>query len=79
MWSSDIARVRINRGKVPARGQPNRENEHFLSPFGPENLVSPDGFGNPAPRQPADLHIQTECGASLRDPPDFRGGINLFI
>ena len=43
----------------PARGQLNRENDTVcfsLSPFAPENLVSRDGFGNPAPRQPAHLH-----------------------
>ena len=29
----------------------------FLSAFGPENLVSRNGFGSPVPRQPAHLHI----------------------
>ena len=38
-----------------------------LSAFAPENLVSRDGFGSPAPRQPAHLHIQAESGAYLRD------------
>ena len=33
----------------------------------PENLVSRDGFGSPAPRQPAHLHTQAESGAYLRD------------
>ena len=37
----------------PARGQLNRENEYSLSPFAPEKMVSRDGFGRPAPRQPA--------------------------
>ena len=37
----------------PARGQLNSENEFPLSPFAPENLVSQDGFGSPAPRHPA--------------------------
>ena len=47
-------------GKVanPARGQLNRENEHFLSRFVPMNLVSRDGFGSPVPRQFAHLHTQ---------------------
>ena len=55
-------------GKVgnPARGQLNREMFFPLSPFASENLVSLDGFGNPAPRQPADLHTQAEYGAYLR-------------
>ena len=38
-----------------------------LSPFAPEDLVSRDGFGSPAPRQPAHLHTQAEFGAYLRD------------
>ena len=46
----------------PARGQLNRENSYLLSAFGPENLVSRDGFGNPVPRQPAHLHSQAESG-----------------
>ena len=33
----------------------------------PENLVSRDGLGSPATRQPVHLHIQTESGAYLRD------------
>ena len=33
-----------------ARGQLNRENYCFLSPFAPENLVSRDRFGRPVPR-----------------------------
>ena len=56
-------------GKVanPARGQLNRENDIPLSPCVPENLVSRDGLSRPVPRQPADLHTQTESGAYLRD------------
>ena len=36
-------------GKVPnpARGQLNRERFISMSPFAPENLVSPDRFGRP--------------------------------
>ena len=42
-------------GKVanPARGQLNRENNLFLSPFAPVNLVLRDGFGCPVSRQHA--------------------------
>ena len=40
----------------------------LLSAFVPENLVSRDEFGSPAPRQPAHLHnTQAESGAYLRD------------
>ena len=54
-------------GKVanPARGQLNRENDFSLSPFAPEHLVSQDGFGSPAPCQPAHLHTQAEYDAYL--------------
>ena len=39
-----------------------------LSPFGPEKLVSRDGFGSPVPRQPAHLHTQADSsGAYVRD------------
>ena len=34
----------------PARGQLNKEIKISLSPFPPENLVSPDRFGCPVPR-----------------------------
>ena len=56
-------------GKVanPARGQLDRENEYFLSEFALENLGSRDGFGSPAPRQPAHLHTEAESRAYLRD------------
>ena len=56
-------------GKVanPARGQLNRENKYFLSPFAPENLVSRDGFGCPVPREPVHLYTQAEPGYFLRD------------
>ena len=56
-------------GKVanPARGQLNRENEYIpLSPCGPENLASRDGFTRPVSRQPAHLHnTRAESGAYL--------------
>ena len=56
-------------GKVAnsARGQLNRDFFFSLSPFAPENLASPDGFGSPVPRQPAHLHTQDEFGAYIRD------------
>ena len=50
----------------PAPGELNREMNISLSAFAPENLVSRDGSGCPAPRQPAHLHTQAESGASLR-------------
>ena len=49
-----------------------------LSPFAPENLVSQNDFGSPVPRQPAYLHTQAESDA-YGIPPDFRGGVHLFI
>ena len=70
-------------GKVasPARGQLNRKMNISLSAFVPENLVSRDGFGRPVPRQPAHLHTQAESSACLHygSPPEFRGGVHLFI
>ena len=65
----------------PARGQVSRENEYSLSPFAPESLVSRDGFGSPVPRQPAHLHTQAEyiVLTYYEIPPEFRGGVNLFI
>ena len=75
LWSSHTSRVRINRVRSPivlARGQQNGEKNIFLSPFGPENLVSRDRFfGSPVPRQPAHLHTQDEYGAFVRDPSRF--------
>ena len=46
-----------------------------LSAFEPENLVSRDGFGSPASRQPAHLQTQAESGAYV--PPEFRGGVHF--
>ena len=51
----------------PARGQLHRGNVISLSAFAPENLVSREGFGSPARRQPAHLHTQAESGAYLQD------------
>ena len=73
IWSH-ISQENESTGKVahPARGQLNRKNDYSLSPFVPENLISRDGFGSPAPRQPAHLHIQTESGAYFRDSSQVR-------
>ena len=72
-WSSHIARVRINRERLPILLVVNRTGKMniSLSPFAPENLVSRDGFGSPVPRQPAHLRTQAESGAYLRDSSRF--------
>ena len=73
IWSH-LSQENESTGKVahPARGQLNRKNDYSLSPFVPENLISRDGFGSPAPRQPAHLHTQTESGAYFRDSSQVR-------
>ena len=64
-----IARVWINRVRLPillvvsSTGKINIS----LSAFAPANLVSRGGLAKPVPRQPANLHIQAESGAYLRD------------
>ena len=63
----------------PARGQLNRKKQSFSVPVRAENLVSRDGLGSPVPRKPAPLHAQAESGAYLREFPEFRGGVYLFI
>ena len=69
IWSSHIARVWINRVKLPIlfvvslRGKINIS----LSLFAPENLVPRDGFGSTSPCQPAHLHAQAESGADSRN------------
>ena len=69
VWSSHIARVKINRVRLPILLVVSRTGKinYSLSPFAPENLVSRDEFGNPVPHQPAHLHTQAESGAYLRD------------
>ena len=69
VWSSHIARVRINRVRLPILHVVSWTGKTIisLSSFAPENLVSRDGFGSPVPRQPAHLHTQAESGAYLRD------------
>ena len=71
VWASHIARVWINRSRLPIllvvswTGKINTN--IFLSAFAPENLVSLDGIGGPVPRQPAHFRTQAESGACLRD------------
>ena len=64
-----------------ARGQLNTgEMSISLSPFASENLVSRDGFGRPVPRQPAHFSkLKLNMVLTRRIPPDFRGGLHLFI
>ena len=50
-----------------------------LSAVAPENLVSRDGFGNPVPRQPARVHIQTKCGAYLRDSSPSSAAASIYL
>ena len=50
-----------------------------LSQFAPENLVSRDGFSRPVRVSLLILHAQAESSAYSRVPPDFRGGVHLFI
>ena len=67
--SSHVARVRINRVRLPILlvvSQTEKINVS-LSPFTPENLVSRDGISSPVPRQPAHLHTQAGAGTYLRD------------
>ena len=65
MVTQHIARVWINRERLQSctyvvswTGKINIS----LSAFAPENLVSRDRFGSPAPRQPARLDTQAESG-----------------
>ena len=65
VYSSPIARVRLNRVRLPFLLVVRRTGEHniSLSLFAPKNLVSRDNFGSPVPHQPAHLHTQTKSGA----------------
>ena len=76
-----ITRVSISRVRLPILRVVSKTGKMDISllPFAPENLVSRDGFGSPVPCQPAYLHAQTESGAYLRIPPEFCGGVHLFI
>ena len=46
-----------------------------------DNLVSRDGFGSPVPRQPADIIsiLRLNMVLTYGIPPEFRGGVHLFI
>ena len=68
-------------GKVanPNCGQLNKKNEYFPVAFVLENLVSRNGFGSPVPRKPAHLHTQLNLVLTYGIPPEFRGGVHLFI
>ena len=54
----------------PARGQLNREDQYFP--------VRETGSAVPSRVSPAHLHTQAECSA-YGIPPEFRGGVHLFI
>ena len=58
----------------PARGQLNR-GKCPLFPYAPENLVSRDGFSRPVSFSILRLNLVLTHGI----PPDFRGGVHLFI
>ena len=54
--------------------------KNVLSPFAPENyMVSRDGFGRPAPRQPACSPLRLNLVLSHRIPTDLCGGVHLLI
>ena len=67
-------------GKVAsrARGRLNRKNEYFLSAFVPENLVSPDGLSRPASAC-STPYLGLNLVLTYGIPPEFRGGVHLFI
>ena len=77
-----ISRVWINRVGLPIllvvswTGKMNVS----LSPFAPDNLVSRDGFGRPAPRQSARLRTQAESDALFTGflPSSAAASIYLF-
>ena len=69
VWPSHIARVWINRVRLPICSLPaeQKKADISLSSFAPKNLVSRYEFGIPALRQPAHLHAQVESGSYSRD------------
>ena len=77
-----LAQYVMDQGKVanPARGQlKNKKIDASLSSFAPENLISRDGFGRPAPRfslacsfSTLRLNLVLTHGIS----PDFHGGVH---
>ena len=69
VWSSHIARVWINRVRLPIMVVVSLTGKMDISlpPFAPENLVSRHGCGSPVLRHPAHLHTQAESRAYFRD------------
>ena len=63
----------------PARDQLKKKINISLSAFAPENLVSRDGFRSPVTRQFAHLPTQADMVLTYGTPPEFRGGVHLFI
>ena len=67
-------------GKVanPARGQLNKRTNISLFPFVPKNSVSRDEFGRPASAC-SFFTLRLNLVLTHEIPPDFRGGVHLFI
>ena len=80
VWSSHIARVSINRVRLPILHVVNWKGKMniALSASAPENLVVRDGFGSPVPRQPAHLILRLNLMLIYGIPPDFRSGVQTF-
>ena len=75
VWSSYIARIRPNRVRLSILLV-----SIFLSPFAPENLVSRDGFGKSCPASACSSSIlRLNLVLTYGIPPEFRGGVHLFI
>ena len=79
-----MARVRINqvnqvRLPILLEVSLTEKTNFSLSPFASENLVSRDGFGSPVPRHPAHLHLRLNLVLTYGFPPEFRGGVYLFM
>ena len=49
------------------------------SPFAPENLVPRDGFGSPVPVSLLISILRLNLVLTYGIPPEFRGGVHLFI
>ena len=68
-------------GKVanPARGQLNRENEYFPVPFAPKNWSRETGSAGPSRVSLLISILRLNVVLTYGTPPDFRGGVHLFI
>ena len=66
-------------GKVanPARGQLNRKNIFSLSAFAPDNLVSGSAVSSRVSLLISILRLNLVLTYGI--PPEFRGGVHLFI